>query len=128
MDYQDIEIKKTEHENKFLLIYNGNYAFVGCIIADVVNDLKANRTIDDILNTLQLKYSNKITKKDLLKVINVDITNLINKEKATTKVKKILRVVNVGENVLKVLSPLIRKKFVILLIFLGLINFYFYLN
>ena len=132
IDYSKIHIKEIENEGKFLMIYEDRYAYIGNLIAQIISDLKINKSNEEILTSINNKYSINLEKEELNKIINEDIYKVLTRKKNKSSVIKVITLMTVSEQALEKLDVITSRYFYIVFSAFLAINtmmyFYFKIN
>ena len=85
--YSKIEIYNTDFTDKYLLKVEDKTMYVGFLIKEVVELLKENKTINQIINILNSKHQIDLKEEDINEIVTNKINNYIKKKNVTTLVK-----------------------------------------
>lgn len=85
--YSKIEIYNTDFTDKYLLKLEDKTMYVGFLIKEVVELLKENKTINQIINILNAKHKINLKEEDINEIVTNKIYNFIYQKKTTTLVK-----------------------------------------
>ena len=85
--YSKIEIYNTDFTDKYLLKVEDKTMYVGFLIKEVVELLKENKTINQIINILNSKHQIDLKEEDINEIVTNKINNFVQQKNVTTLVK-----------------------------------------
>lgn len=108
-ELNDLKLHKTDYEDKFLLTYKDNYAYVGNVIADIIVLKQKGLNNGNIKSEINLKYESDFSNEEIENTLIKDLSFIYKKNES--KVKKIITILRPSWLPLEKMKSIISEKY-----------------